>query len=211
MERNDLPPRAFSLLDTMASLDDLASVIKRAQELDHSAFEELVDRYSSRLYGFLYRLTGCREDAEDLVQEVFVRVVRMIVKYEDDGRFDAWLFRIATNLVRDRIRRSKRRPAPASLDPEEHAAGSQPGGSRANIDAPHPSPSRTIELTEDADRLQTAITRLPDAEREVVLLRHYARMTFSQIADAMGTPMGTALARAHRGLAKLRTWMEPPS
>jgi len=206
-----VPPRAFSLVDTMASLDDLASVIKRAQELDYSAFEELVDRYSSRLYGFLYRLTGCCEDAEDLVQEVFIRVVRMIAKYEDNGRFDAWIFRIATNLVRDGIRRNKRRPGPASIEREEHAAGSQQAVSRADIDVPHSSPNRTIELAEDVDRLQTAITRLPDAEREVILLRHYARMSFSQIADTMGTPMGTALARAHRGLAKLREWMESPS
>ncbi len=70
----------------MASLNELASVIQGAQRLEHAAFERLVDLCSHRLYGFLYRFTGRREDAEDLVQEVFVREVRTIATYHDDGR-----------------------------------------------------------------------------------------------------------------------------
>ncbi len=73
-------------------LDDL---IRRARQRDSAAFETLVEIYSPRLYGYFYRLTGRREDAEDLLQEVFVRVVRMIGRYEHENRFDAWLFRIA--------------------------------------------------------------------------------------------------------------------
>ena len=86
----------------------LSDAIRRAQARDAAAFDELVDAYSGRLYGYFYRLTGSRHDAEDLLQELFVRLVRMIGDYQHDGRFDGWLFRIATNLVRDRVRRSRR-------------------------------------------------------------------------------------------------------
>jgi RNA polymerase sigma-70 factor (ECF subfamily) len=85
-----------------------------------------------------------------------------------------------------------------------HMAESAPSDGYAGT-----SPARVMELAEDASQLQTFIDMLPDAEREVILLRHYAQMSFAQIAEAMETPLGTALARAHRGLAKLRGWMEP--
>ena len=188
-------------------VNDLASVIRRAQRLEPSAFETLVDAYSARLYGYLYRLTGRPEDAEDLVQEVFVRLVRMIPQYEHDGRFEAWLFRIATNLARDRIRRLSRVSKAVPLDRVEHEPGDSSGMERL-ADLSDPGSEVTLELSEEVDRLQGCLARLSQPEREVILLRHYSGMAFAEIAEAMGTPLGTALARAHRGLAKLRNWME---
>src|SRR5262245_5843473 len=94
---------------------ELTVLIGRAQKREAAAFDALVDLYASRLYGYFYRLTASREDAEDLLQELFVRLVRMIEQYEHDGRFDGWVFRIATNLVRDRVRRSRKTRA-AGLD-----------------------------------------------------------------------------------------------
>ena len=88
----------------------LAAVIRGAQRGDPAAYDVLVDQYAGRLFGFLLRLTGSRHDAEDLMQEVFLRVVRMIGHYDHHGRFEAWLFRIAMNLVRDRGRRASRPP-----------------------------------------------------------------------------------------------------
>ena len=188
-------------------MDDLASVIRRAQQLEASAFEWLVNAYSGRLYGFLYRLTGRGDDAEELVQEVFVRLVRMISQYEHDGRFEAWLFRIAANLARDRIRRIIRAPEISSLDAGEDEDSDRSVWRRLG-DLSGPSPDGALELAEDVDRLQRCLARLSQPEREVILLRHYSGMSFADIAEAMGTPLGTALARSHRGLAKLREWME---
>ncbi len=191
----------------MKIADDLSQVIRRAQQLDASAFESLVDAYSPRLHGFLYRLTGRPDDTEELVQEVFVRLVRMLPQYEHDGRFEAWLFRIATNLARDRIRRITRAPDISSLDDARDQRDERSAWERLG-DLSGPSPTEAVELAEDVDRLQRCLAKLSQPEREVILLRHYARMSFAQIAEAMGTPLGTALARAHRGLAKLRQWME---
>jgi RNA polymerase sigma-70 factor (ECF subfamily) len=185
---------------------ELADVIARARRKDPAAFESLVVAYGARLYGYFYRLTGSRHDAEDLLQEVFVRIVRVIADYNHEGRFEAWLFRIATNLVRDRVRRSKR----------EHPGGSEPGlrGERDEVepigekaDPAAGRPWASLEQTESLDRLQWAVSQLPEAEREVIMLRHFSQLSFREIADQMGTPLGTALARAHRGLAKLRDLM----
>ena len=178
------------------------SIIRRAQQLDPAAFDAIVDEYSVRLYGFLRRITNGRGDTEDLVQEVFVRVVRTIDAYQHDGRFEAWLFRIARNLACDTFRRQRRTPGIASLDGDGSLGGDEP-----RVRQPH-HPDEGLEHAEAVDRLQEAMARLPDAEREVVLLRHYGELSFQEIAEAMGTPLGTALARAHRGLAKLRRWME---
>ena len=83
----------------------LEQAIRRAQAGDPGGFDVLVDAYGPRIYGLAYRLTGSRADAEDLLQEVMLRVVRRIGEYRHQGRFEAWLFRIAANLVRDRARR----------------------------------------------------------------------------------------------------------
>ena len=187
---------------------ELASVIERAQRGEARAFDTLVDAYSRRLYGFLYRLTGSREDAEDLVQEVFLRIVRTIGRYRHEGRFEPWVFRIAANLARDRARRRARAPEMTSLEtgggPDDVSGNSSSdAGSRAERP-----PQSSLELEENVDHLQRALARLPQAEREVVMFRHYGHMSFAQIAEVMGTPLGTALARAHRGLGRLREWME---
>ncbi len=182
----------------------LADVVARAQRADPTAFDALVEAYSARLYGYFYRLTGARHDAEDLLQELFVRLVRMIGAYRHDGRFDAWLFRMATNLVRDRVRRMKTSRS-AGLD-----GGGQDG---INVLSHQPDPRGAdpadgIYRAEQVDRLQWAIGHLPEAEREVILLRHFSQLSFRQIAEVMETPLGTALARAHRGLARLRELMD---
>lgn len=183
-------------MEIAPSLDDL---ISRAVDLDPEALDLLVDHYSSRLYGFMYRMTGRRDSAEDLVQEVFLKMVRSIRTYAHDDRFEAWLFRIAGNVARDRARRVSR---------EQARTGDPITSEMPQSEAPNGESDRGEDRTTVRRRLQAAINRLPDSEREVVLLRHYAELSFAQIAEMMGTPIGTALARAHRGLAKLRSWME---
>ena len=181
---------------------ELADLIRRAQRRDPAAFDALVEAYNARLYGYFYRLTGSRHDAEDLLQEVFVRLVRMIDQYEHKDRFDGWLFRVATNLARDRVRRARRT---AGLHAQ--AVSAEVGPLDELADPAVDQPGRTVERAEQCDRLQWALGQLPEAERQVILLRHFSQMAFREIAEVMDTPLGTALARAHRGLARLRKMM----
>ncbi|MCZ6817599.1 MAG: sigma-70 family RNA polymerase sigma factor [Planctomycetota bacterium] len=186
--------------------ESLAAVIRDAQRGDPKAFDALADLYAGRIFGFVYRLTGSRHDAEDLMQEVFLRVVRTIERYKHDGRFEPWIFRIAANLVRDRVRRVKRSPrraAPADPRGDESSA--------SDMLDDFPTRQRTVEdalvCSEDIAEMNAALATLPEGEREVLMLRHFSQMTFKEIAELMETPLGTALARAHRGLSRLREAM----
>jgi len=185
--------------DRSAIAHDWAEVIRRAKGLDAEAFDEIVDAYAGRLYGFFHRMLGRREEAEDLVQEVFVRVVKSIPEYREEGRFEAWLFRIAGNLVRDRLRRPT---AGDAVDPQ--AGVNDPPSERVK------GVGDGLERREEIDRLQPLLAKLPSVEREAVLMRHYGELSFAEIAEYTAAPLGTVLSRVHRGLAKLREWMESP-
>ena len=188
----------------MDANDRLDAIVARAQQHDPAALDALVHRYSDRVFGLLYRMTRSRHEAEDLLQEVFLRVVRTIDRYQHQGRFEAWLMRIAVNLVRDHIRRKRRQGkvlAPVGQDADAaDPLDAQPGNT--------PAPDAPAELADQVDQLSAALAQLSDGEREVIMLRHYSDMSFKEIAEAMGIPLGTALARGHRGLAKLRSIME---
>lgn len=186
---------------------ELTHVISRAQAGEAAAFDALVDTYGPRLYGYFYRASGRRTDAEDLLQETFVRLVSMLGQYAHDGRFESWLFRIATNLIRDRIRRSRASRESSLISADERQDEIQrdrrldPDGDRER------SPVDRLATAEQLDELGRAIQQLPEQERMVILLRHFSQMSFREIADLMEAPLGTTLARAHRGLARLRELM----
>lgn len=173
-------------------------MIERACQFDPEAFDLLVDEYAPRVRGFLRSIVRT-SDVDDMVQELFLRVVRMIGSYQHVGRFDAWIFQIARNLAHDHLRETARQPldSQALMDSRlrsEESPTAQP-----------------MENAETAVQVEAALQRLPDAEREVILLRHFGRLTFEEIATLMNTPLGTALARSHRGLSKLRNWVEKPA
>jgi RNA polymerase sigma-70 factor (ECF subfamily) len=192
-------------LPDTAAASEWREIIRRAQRFEPDAFDAIVDQYAGRLFGFFQRMLGRREAAEDLVQEVFMRLVKMIGEYREEGRFEAWLFRLAGNLARDRLRRHALAPLVDSLD-----AGPKEEGRVRRLDGTSPEAAPLTGGADDftRDRLQQAFARLPDAEREVILLRHFGQLGFAEIAEYTATPLGTVLSRAHRGLAKLREWME---
>lgn len=184
--------------------EPLDRAIRGAQQGDGASLDWLIEHFASRIYGFLYRMTGSQPDAEDLMQEVFVRLVRMIGAYQHDGRFEAWIFRIAANLARDRLRRLRRGPRfVGSLPTQDEGEHS----SVASLQVSEPAVDAGLLHAEEMVELGIALAKLPDAERETVMLRHFSQMSYKEIAEATGVPLGTALARGHRGLNRLRQLM----
>ncbi len=181
----------------------LRAVIVSAQAGDPEAYRELLDAYGRRLYGYFLRVTGSHHDAEDLLGEVMLKLVAKLDKYDDRGRFEPWLFRIAANMVRDRIRRAKTRPTPASLSVE-----TETGISRADqLLAATGSVDDKILIEETSAHLQQALLKLDATTRDMILMRHFGQMSYKEIADLFQCPLGTALARVHRGLKALRRMM----
>jgi RNA polymerase sigma-70 factor (ECF subfamily) len=176
-------------------------LIRRACRRDPEALDKLVDVYSARVFGLLYRLTGSRDTAEDLLQETFLRVVRTIPTYQHDGRFEAWLFRIAANLARDHTRRIRRRGRPTTL---EQLGSDGEAESLGLPDQRRPDPGGALLRKEVGERLNACLEKLSEIDREIILLRHFSELSFREIADILRIPLGTALARAHRAVNRLR-------
>ncbi|MGB2614645.1 MAG: RNA polymerase sigma factor [Phycisphaerae bacterium] len=157
--------------------------------------EERLVALAPRVYGFLVRLVGNRETAEDLTQETLLRALRGFAAYRPEGKFRAWVFRIATNAARDWIRRRPREPA---LGLETDADAPLPG-----TVGREPPPEARLLAGERIARVEAALARLSEPDREVLLMRYYGELEFKDIARATGEPLGTVLARAHRALKKL--------
>ena len=182
----------------------IAVLLTRCQAGDRAAWDTLVDAYWQRLFGYALRATNNAELAQDLVQETFLRIVQRLGRYDDQGKFEAWLFRILVNLVRDHGRSLARHPTQSTVmecDGERiELINEMSGKSLAPFDP--------LYRQEDVDALQVALRRLPEGDRQILLLRHFADMPFKDIARTLNCPIGTVLARAHRALGKLRNLME---
>ena len=169
---------------------------------DEAAFEILYRRYEKPILSFICRIVMSAADAEDLCQETFFKVVQAKKKYQVRGKFKTWLFRIALNLCRDRIRRMKFR-SHDSLDgfvisPEGQDI--QPG---KGICDPSSDPAQHAEIEEMKALVQKALAMLPENQRTVIVLKEYHALTFSEIAEIMECPIGTAKSLNYRGHQKL--------
>lgn len=189
-----------------------------AAQGDADAWRDLVGAYTRRVYGLLVRQCGDRDLAEEITQSTFVKVVTKLGNeegYEERGRFEAWLFRIAMNQLRDEMRRRKRQARPMDMTPGAGRGGddvrnepSEWAGAQGKLaqrgSANWPSPTDAANTAEQVALLREAIATMTPADQEILYLRHTAGLSFAQIAESLGQPLGTVLARSHRALGKLR-------
>lgn len=162
---------------------------------DPAAFRELVQRYKARLFGFLVHLAG-RDSADDLFQDVWLRVLRAAPRYEARGQAAGWLFKIARGVALNHLSRAGRIEPTAPEDAAlEHADR-------------EPSPHAALEREELAARIDALVLELPREQREVFLLRELGRLSFAEIAELVGVPLGTTLSRMSYAVRKLRARLE---
>src|SRR6266496_4974001 len=160
------------------------------------SWDEIVRTHSARVYRLAYRLTGNKHDAEDLTQEVFVRVFRSLSSYTP-GTFEGWLHRITTNLFLDTARRRQRIRFEGLADEMAYRlAGSEP------------TPAQAFDDSHLDDDVQAALKALPPEYRAAVVLCDIEGFSYEEIAATLGVKLGTVRSRIHRGRAQLRSALE---
>jgi RNA polymerase sigma-70 factor (ECF subfamily) len=167
---------------------------------DVGLIDELIVRYQHRLLRYLLYLTSNREQAEDLFQEVWMRVMLRGSQFNGKARFDTWLFTVARNLVID----LRRKRTMSSLDEMFEASGEEdrPGG--IEIAADSPSPFDECASGEDRDRLTAALLQMDSLYREVLVLRFHEDLSLEEIANVTRAPLSTVKSRLYRGLASMK-------
>jgi len=175
---------------------------------ERGAFDILVQRHKARLYSYLMRLLRNAHDAEDVTQEAFVRAYVHADKYRNIAKFSTWLYTIATNLVRNRIRKQKSSPGFLSLG---FGRIGEDGDEREPIDLPDRAdlPDRSLEKSELQALVAQGIERIPRRYREAFVLREVNQFTYEEIAAITGLKLGTVRSRINRGRNHFRDIMEP--
>ena len=169
----------------MESDEELMEAVARG---DERALASLIDRYAARIHAHLCRMTGDRDDADDLLQETWVRVARGARRFDPTRRVRPWLYGVASNLARDLYRRRQVRARAALAEPSAAA------------------PAAPVEGIDLRERL----ARLPERLREVVLLRYYGDLDEAEMAAALGIPRGTVKSRLHGAIRELKRGFGDP-
>ncbi len=203
-----IPPRLLtssqqdSLTDSRMELTDAAFVAK-ARAGDADAFGALVERHGRALFRLAFRMTGNQQDAEDVVQESFLRAYRQLSRFDERATFGTWLYRIASNYSLDLVRSRKRRlehmvPSPGEGDDPVQA-----------LPSPEPTPERFALSSEMRERVADAMQELSGTERTAFVLRHFEGMCIEEVSRVLECQPGAAKHSVFRAVQKLRRALEP--
>ncbi len=190
-----------ALSEAIGDRDSDESLVRNARNGDFSAFEVLFERHRALVYRFVYQMAPRRDDAEDIVQEVFVRAFQNLHRYRDEAKFTTWLLRIATNLGTDRARMFRRRQ---SLEQKE-AAGALTWMTVGHTE----DPIENLQREQLKSILRRAIGALPDHHRNVIMMRDIEEMEYPDMADLLGCTVGGAKLRVLRARRALRDRVAP--
>jgi len=174
-------------------------LVRRCLAGESAAFDTLVRRYQQRIYRLAYRLTQDAEEANDLAQEVFVRVYERLHTFRQEATFQPWLYRVATNWCLNALK--KRRPPHLSLE-----TGASTDGEEASLEIPDEAadPARAVETTALQAEVRRAMATLPPKYRMVVVLRHAEGLSYEEIAATLQLPLGTVKTHLFRAKDLLR-------
>ena len=180
-----------------------AALVRRCISGDAGAWEELVRQQNRRIYNICYRFTGSATDAEDLTQEVFIRLYRTMSSYEPDkGSFTTWLTTLTRNMLVDHFRRTRQERLTDSIDAAPAADEDAPALSE-KIEDQAPSPDARLASKETQKIVQLALQKVSPDLREAVILRDLQDMDYKDIALTLKVPEGTVKSRINRGRAEL--------
>ena len=180
-----------------------ATFVARARSGDSDAFRVLTERHGRALFRLAFRMTGNEQDAEDVVQESFLRAYRQLGKFDERASFGTWLYRIVANCSLDLVRSKKRR--------SEHLAQTDPemDDPMASLPSSDPTPERMALSGEVRERVAEAMNGLSATERTAFVLRHFEGMCIEEVSRVLECQPGAAKHSVFRAVQKLRRALEP--
>ncbi len=188
-----------------AGLDD-AQVVRAFLEGRDRAFDELVSRYQVRLLSFVYRTVGDRERAEDLVQEVFIRIYRHLHRFDQSKKFSTWAYTIASNLAKNELRNRSRNPLVLFQTIKRHwEADHRP----LQFEDPGSRPDDLFRKRHLRELVEESVSQLPEHHRVVFVLRELEGKTYEEIAEITGCNLGTVKSRLNRARSNFATIISP--
>ncbi|CAH2717644.1 ECF RNA polymerase sigma factor SigW [Neobacillus rhizosphaerae] len=173
--------------------------IKQVIKGDQDAYGEIVEIYKNSVYQLCFRMLGNRHEAEDMAQEAFIRAFVNIKSFNQNLKFSTWLFRIATNLCIDRMRKKK---PDYYLDAD--VAGTEGLNMYSQIPSDTPLPEKELESLELQEAVQKEILKLPEKYRSAIVLKYIEELSLNEISEILDLPLGTVKTRIHRGREALR-------
>lgn len=173
--------------------------IKQVLKGDQNAFEEIVEIYKDKVFQLCYRMLGNRHEAEDAAQETFIRSYLNLESFNLKLKFSTWLYRIATNLCIDRLRKKK---PDYYLDAE--IAGTEGLNMYSQLPADTIMPEKELESMEVKEQIEHEISKLPEKYRAVIILKYIEELSLNEISEILEMPLGTVKTRIHRGREALR-------
>src|SRR4051794_810971 len=188
-----------SLMPRMEMTD--AAAVSRARAGDADAFRWLVDRHSHAIFRVAYRMTGNEHDADDVVQETFLRAYRQLERFEERANFGTWLHRIAVNCALDLLRARGRH--------DRHTVRDEDDAMSRTIETADPQPDRLLMSAELQKHVVAALDRLSGNERTAFVLRHFEGMPVEEIGRTLGIQVNAAKHTIFRAVRKLRESLEP--
>jgi RNA polymerase sigma-70 factor (ECF subfamily) len=193
-----------------AGATDISGLVARAKAGDRTAFDALVETYAPRIYSIALRITGSRDEAQDCVQDAFVRAFSALRHFRGEAAFSTWLYRVAVNVANDACRRLRSQPllaselaGPGSDDPAPDLGGMSHDRHTAD------GPDEQLARAQRRDLVLTAIRSLPEHHRAVIVLCDLQGLSYEEVAQVMGTRVGTVKSRLNRARLALKERLEP--
>lgn len=174
-----------------------SELVARAVMGREESFEELVRRYQRPIAAYVYRMVGDYDSALDLTQEVFIKIYGSLARYRSEFKFSTWIYKIAHNVAIDHLRRSSTRNQ--SLMSESDGVEYE-----LPLKSSRPSPEQESERRERRIEIETVVSQLPHAYRDLILLRHSQDLSYDEIAEVTGLPLGTVKNRLFRAREMMR-------
>lgn len=187
---------------TISELRELSDVelVDDARKGTPESFEEIVRRYERPITGYLYRMLRDYDHSLDVSQEVFIKVYNSLEKYRSEYKFSTWIYRIAHNAAIDHMRRN-------SVNTQSIETETVDGAYQLQIESPLPSPEQERERSEWRMEIEAVVNRLPATYKDLVILRHSQDLSYDEIAEITGFPLGTVKNRLFRAREMMRAML----